>query len=121
MRYAGMDCGGTATALNSRSKAAAATALLLKAVAAATAVQTLLLLLACTPSVSPTDWQHMSNDEKVVYVGSLMGAEQVKNAKGGGGKRYDDAAEEYVTRIDAAYAHGDAREPAAIFAGMGKP
>lgn len=79
----------------------------------------LFLLLACTNSVSRTDWQRMSSDEKVIYVSSLMGAEQVKNAKGGGGKKYDDAAEEYVKRIDDAYARGDEREPSAIFAELG--
>src|SRR5215212_8444011 len=76
-------------------------------------------LLACSNSVSRADWQRMSNDEKVIYVSSLMGAERVKDAKGGGGKRYDDTAEEYVARIDAAYARGDTRDPAAIFAEMG--
>lgn len=61
----------------------------------------------------------MSSDEKMIYVSSLIGAERVKDAKGGGGKKYDDAAEEYVKRIDAAYAGGDGREPAAIFVEMG--
>ena len=87
-------------------------------VAAAFALLALLALF-CSNSVSPTDWRRMSADEKVIYVGSLMGAEQVKNAKGGGGKKYSDEAEEYVKRIDAAYTHGDQRDPAAIFAEMG--
>ncbi|HVR37469.1 MAG TPA: hypothetical protein VMU84_00115 [Thermoanaerobaculia bacterium] len=61
----------------------------------------------------------MSSDAKMLYVSSLVGAERVKEAKGGGGKKYEDAAEEYVKRIDDAYARGDERDPDAIFAGMG--
>lgn len=57
----------------------------------------------------------MSHDDRVLCVKSLIGAEKVKNAKGGGGRVYDRPAEEYVARIDAAYANGDRRDVARVF------
>ncbi|HKR66844.1 MAG TPA: hypothetical protein VJZ00_24165 [Thermoanaerobaculia bacterium] len=61
----------------------------------------------------------MSVDDRVLYVRSLMGAEKVKDAKGGGGRTYARPAEEYVRQIDTAYARGDQRDVRAIFAELG--
>ena len=60
-------------------------------------------------------WSHMPRSEKVLYVKSLLGAEKVKAAKGGHERRYSRPADEYVERIDAAYALGDQRKPGEIF------
>ncbi|HEX9160774.1 MAG TPA: hypothetical protein VF980_03630 [Thermoanaerobaculia bacterium] len=73
---------------------------------------------ACHQHVDRTRWLQMSSSEKTVYVRSLLGGEKAKAAKGGAGPTYSGRAEEYVARIDEAYAHGDGRDPAAIFAGM---
>ncbi|HET8798227.1 MAG TPA: hypothetical protein VFO89_11100 [Thermoanaerobaculia bacterium] len=62
----------------------------------------------------------MSHDDRVLYVRTLLGAEKAKEAKGGGAKQYAETPEEYVNRIDAAYARGDARTPEAIFAELGR-
>lgn len=61
----------------------------------------------------------MQPADRTLYVRALLGEEQAKDAKGGRGKRYELPAEEYVRRIDAAYAAGDAREARAIFATLG--
>lgn len=81
------------------------------------ALMTLVVLsLACSrDTIDPGEWQRMSPDARVLYVKSLVGAEKVKDAKGGGGKRYDRPAEEYVAAIDAAIARGDQREVHEIF------
>ncbi|HEX7419261.1 MAG TPA: hypothetical protein VF505_05210 [Thermoanaerobaculia bacterium] len=63
-------------------------------------------------------WQHMSQSAKQVYVRSLIGGEQAKNAKGGTGHRYTRDPDGYVKRIDQAYSRGDNREPALIFASL---
>jgi hypothetical protein len=76
------------------------------------------VLLACNSQVSRDRWQHMPPSEKTLYVKSLIGAEQVKHAKGGTGHEYTHPPEDYVKQIDAAYAHGDSRDPADIFAGL---
>jgi len=74
------------------------------------AVFTLLLTLACAGgTVTRADWQEMSREERLLYVRALLGEEQAKDAKGGRGATYDRPAEEYVTRIEAAYARGDER------------
>lgn len=62
----------------------------------------------------------MSHDDRVLYVNTLLGAEKVKDAKGGTGKTYTLSAEDYVKQIDAAYARGDARNPDQIFAELGR-
>jgi hypothetical protein len=81
----------------------------------------LALFLACAPGeVTRAKWQQMSHDDRVLYVNTLLGAEKVKDAKGGTGKTYTRPAEDYVKQIDAAYARGDAREPQQIFAELGR-
>lgn len=76
----------------------------------------LLASLACSrDTIDPAEWRTMSPDARVLYVKSLVGAEKVKDAKGGGGKSFDRPAEEYVAAIDAAIARGDQREVHAIF------
>jgi len=56
----------------------------------------------------------MPQSEKLLYVKSLLGAEKVKAAKGGHPRHYSRPAEEYVKKIDTAYALGDQRAPNAI-------
>jgi hypothetical protein len=87
----------------------------------AVATLALALFLACAPGpVTHAKWQQMSRDDRVLYVNTLLGAEKVKDAKGGTGKTYTLAAEDYVKQIDAAYAQGDARDPETIFAELGR-
>jgi hypothetical protein len=74
----------------------------------------LIFLLACTPHVNRARWIHMPQSEKTLYVKSLLGAEKVKAAKGGTPRQYSRTPDEYVKRIDTAYAAGDSRDPAAI-------
>lgn len=75
-----------------------------------------LLVLACAkPEVTRADWQAMKNDEKILYVESLLGAEKVKQRKEGKIRRATKEATEYVREIDAAYAGGDQRSPQQIF------
>ena len=78
----------------------------------------LFLLLACSRHVTRDRWQHMTQSEKQVYVRSLIGGEQTKNAKGGTGHRYMGDPDDYVKRIDEAYSRGDTREPSLIFASL---
>jgi hypothetical protein len=81
----------------------------------------LLLALSCArDTITRSQWQHMSHDDRVLYVKSMIGAENVKDAKGGGGRTYDRPAEEYVTGIDYAYAQGDTREAPQIFKEIGR-
>lgn len=61
----------------------------------------------------------MSSRQKTIYVRSLIGHEEAKSAKGGNDRRFPLTADEYVRRIDAAYARGDRRDPATIFEEMG--
>lgn len=78
-----------------------------------------LLLNACSRgTIDAAEWRRMSNEDRVLYVQSLIGAEKAKDAKGGGGGTYDRTPEEYVTAIEAAYARGDEREAHEIFAGL---
>ena len=80
-----------------------------------------LLLLACSPAhVSSERWQAMSREDRVLYVQTLLGAEKAKQAKGGTAKAYPEPPEDYVTKIDAAYARGDQRTPDAIFEELGR-
>jgi hypothetical protein len=84
-------------------------------------IVSLLLALTCARETIDRDrWQHMTHDDRILYVRSLIGAEKVKDAKGGGGRTYDRPAEDYVTRIDQAYARGDARTVPEIFAELGR-
>ena len=76
----------------------------------------LALSLACSNQVSRNRWQHMPPDAKRDYVVSMIGGENAKRAKGGTGRRYIQPAQTYVEAIDSAYAKGDKRDPAAIFA-----
>ena len=78
----------------------------------------LLAFFACTQHVTADKWQHMSPSEKTVYVRSMLGGEKAKDAKGGTGHHYSLPADDYVKQIDAAYARGDRRDPAVIFAGL---
>jgi hypothetical protein len=80
----------------------------------------LFLLLACAPDhIDRRHWQTMSRDDRVLYVRSLIGKEKVKDAKGGNGRVFVRPAEEYVARIDEAYARGDSRTAEEIFETMG--
>ena len=76
------------------------------------------LVLMCSQHVTRDRWEQMSPSAKQVYVRSLIGGEQAKNAKGGAGNRYSRSAEDYRQRIDEAYSRGDNRDPAVIFAGL---
>jgi hypothetical protein len=79
-----------------------------------------LLLVACANDhIDRRQWQTMSRDERVLYVRSLVGKEKVKDAKGGNDRTFARPAEEYVARIDEAYARGDARTAEEIFETMG--
>ena len=81
----------------------------------------LFALAACSAdSVTREEWQAMNATEKSLYVKSLLGAEQAKASKGGNNRTFKQSADEYVRRIDDAYARGDRREAAAIFDEMGQ-
>lgn len=85
------------------------------------AIALTLALVACSrDTLDRNEWQRMSREDRVLYVKSLIGAEQVKEAKGGQGKTFNRPAEEYVTAIDEAYARGDGREADQIFAELGR-
>ena len=60
----------------------------------------------------------MSHRDRVLYVESLKGVEKAKDAKGGGGRTYERATEEYVKAIDDAYQRGDTRKPDEIFGAL---
>ncbi len=72
--------------------------------------------LSCINHVSRDRWQHMTPDAKRDYVVSMIGGENARRAKGGTGRTYSKPAQTYVRDIDDAYAHGDRRDPAVIFA-----
>ena len=76
------------------------------------------MALMCAQHVTRDRWRQMSPSAKQVYVRSLIGGEQAKNAKGGGGNRYSGSAGDYIRRIDEAYSRGDRRDPNFIFAGL---
>lgn len=79
----------------------------------------LLLLLGCTAdSVDRVEWERMSRDERVLYVQTLIAEQKAREAKGGEPRTFDAPPEQYVVRIDAAYARGDARDVREIFTGM---
>jgi predicted Fe-S protein YdhL (DUF1289 family) len=82
----------------------------------------ILLLLAChRTNIDRAQWQSMSPIEKTLYVRTLLGHEKTKEAKGGNDRVFRLPAEEYVRRIDAAYANGDQRSVDLIFEEMGSP
>ena len=88
---------------------------------AAATILALIALLSCSRGhIDRAEWQRMSHDDRVLYVSSLIGAQKVKDAKGGGGKTYDAPPEHYVSDIDAAYARGDHRDPEEIFEGLSR-
>ncbi len=66
-------------------------------------------------------WEHMSPNEKTLYVRSLLGHEQARESKGGTPLVHTRPAEAYVQAIDAAYAHGEKRDVDALFDTMGTP
>ncbi len=84
-------------------------------------VSLLLLLAACSrDTIDRAEWQRMSSDDRVLYVRSLMGAEKVKDAKGGGGRAYDRPAEAYMNEINRAYARGEQRDVPQLFAELSR-
>ena len=83
------------------------------------ALALVLLLFACARQVDRAQWQQMSPKEKTLYVRSLIGGEKVKERKGGNDLVFPLPPEEYVRRIDAAYAHGDHRGAKRVFEEMG--
>jgi hypothetical protein len=86
----------------------------------ALSVAVLFLLTFCAPERVDRDaWQRMTREERVLYVRSLIGEQKAKEAKGGSDRVFARPAEEYATRIDEAYARGDARDAARIFEDMG--
>lgn len=86
-----------------------------------TVIAVLLLLVACSrDTIDRAEWARMSREDRVLYVRSLMGAERVKEAKGGGGRTYDRPAEVYMNEIDRAYARGEQREVPEVFAELSR-
>ena len=84
------------------------------------AVSCVLLIAACARThVDRAQWQRMSAGEKTLYVRTLLGHEKVKEAKGGNGRAFDRAPEEYARRIDEAYARGEQRDADTLFEQMG--
>jgi predicted Fe-S protein YdhL (DUF1289 family) len=81
-----------------------------------------LLALAChRTDIDRSQWRSMSPNEKTLYVRTLLGHEQTKEAKGGNDRVFRKPINEYVTRIDSAYAKGDQRRVDVIFEEMGSP
>jgi hypothetical protein len=79
-----------------------------------------LLALAChRTNISRTQWQQMPRTEKALYVRTLLGHEKTREAKGGNDLVFLLTIDEYVKRIDDAYARGDQRTVDAIFEEMG--
>ncbi|MDP9361699.1 MAG: hypothetical protein M3P29_09625 [Acidobacteriota bacterium] len=82
----------------------------------------LLTLVAChRTNISRAQWEQMPRTEKTLYVQTLLGHENTKEAKGGNDRVFTQSAGAYVSRIDDAYAHGDRRSVDAIFEEMGIP
>jgi hypothetical protein len=79
-----------------------------------------LIILSChRTNISRAQWQQMPQNEKTLYVRTLLGHEKSREAKGGNDLVFSLPAEDYVVRIDQAYAHGDQRTVDAIFEDMG--
>ena len=84
------------------------------------AVSCVLLIAACAQTrLDRAEWQRMSPGRKTLYVRTLLGHQKVKEAKGGNARVFDRPAEEYVRRIDEAYARGERRDVDALFEEMG--
>ncbi len=82
----------------------------------------LVLLLACNrTNINRAQWLAMSPSEKTLYVRTLLGHEQAKDAKGGNARVFTLTAADYVKRIDDAYKHGEQRGVDTIFEEMGRP
>jgi predicted Fe-S protein YdhL (DUF1289 family) len=82
----------------------------------------LLCALACSRAhIDRAEWQRMPREERVLYVQSLIAEERAKSAKGGRGRAVVREADDYVNAIDAAYAKGEQREPARLFAELTPP
>jgi hypothetical protein len=79
------------------------------------ALLALLAFISCNRTAGRTQWQHMSQTDKTLYVKSLLGHEQALRAKGGNERAFPLPAEEYVRRIDAAYARGERRNVDELF------
>ena len=80
------------------------------------------LLLACgRTSIDRAHWQHMSPDEKTLYVRSLLGHEQARASKGGHPPAHPRSAKAYVRAMDAAYAQGESRDADVLFETMSTP
>jgi predicted Fe-S protein YdhL (DUF1289 family) len=80
----------------------------------------IVLALACQrTNIDRAQWQSMSPNEKTLYVRTLLGHEKTKEAKGGNDRVFSQTADDYVKRIDDAYARGDQRTVDAIFEEMG--
>jgi hypothetical protein len=87
-----------------------------------TIIALLLLTLAChRTNIDRAQWQSMSATEKSLYVRTLLGHEKTKEAKGGNDRVFPLSIDDYVKRIDDAYARGDQRTVDAIFEEMGSP
>lgn len=71
-------------------------------------------------NIDRAEWQSMSPIEKTLYVRTLLGHEKAKEAKGGNDRVFLGNADDYVKRIDDAYARGDKRNVDAIFEEMGR-
>ncbi len=80
----------------------------------------LLTLFACARArVTREAWAQMNAADKQLYVLTLIGREKAKEQKGGNDRVFALPAEEYVKRIDEAYARGDVRDVDAVFGEMG--
>jgi hypothetical protein len=82
----------------------------------------LLLAIAChRTNINRAQWRSMSANEKTLYVRTLLGHEKTKEAKGGNDRVFRLSIDDYVKRIDDAYARGDQRTVDAVFEEMGSP
>jgi hypothetical protein len=80
-----------------------------------------LVALAChRTNISRAQWQQMPRTEKALYVRTLLGHEKTREVKGGNDLVFTRPVEEYVNRIDEAYARGDERTVDVIFEEMGE-
>ena len=85
------------------------------------AIAIAMLAIACgTEKVDRNRWDQMNHADRLLYVKSMIGAEQVKQSKGGNDQIHPKPPEEYVTAIERAYAGGDKRAPDEVFAAMGE-
>lgn len=88
----------------------------LRAVVASLFATLLVLVFSCgRGEVSESRWNAMPDTEKSLIVKSLLGAEAVAARKGGTEATWSGTVEEYVERIDGAYAGGDDRAVEAIW------